>query len=251
MVEQKDFQENEAAFLTKIRTALSRDTEQKNNAASFRELFASRDDRQLLQRINDRNDLDFQGLVAALTENAKPLNLSVHTAATLADAADIVTQLAREQSPEFGTTKQIVQHDHPDICNLRLWEHFAAEPISVHTTYQADPEIRKKTESSFIGITAADWGVAESATVLHLTKAGRPRSTSLVPAIHIALLRRDRLLANLTETYAMLRQDKQLDSVTFISGPSKTADIEAHMVHGAHGPREMHIIVVTETPAAQ
>ncbi len=43
-----------------------------------------------------------------------------------------------------------------------------------------------------------------------------------------------------------LREQARLDSFVFISGPSKTADIEACMVNGAHGPREVHIVVLCE-----
>ena len=103
--------------------------------------------------------------------------------------------------------------------------------------------MREKTIASFIGITAPAIGVADSATVIQLTRPGQPRSTSLVPSIHIAILRQDRLVKDLEEAYVLL-QEERLDSLVFISGPSKTADIEATMVHGAHGPREMHLVVI-------
>jgi len=67
-----------------------------------------------------------------------------------------------------------------------------------------------------------------------------------VPSVHIAVLPLDRLVAELSEIYAHLEAlDPMPAAVTFISGPSKTADIEAQLVHGAHGPREMHLFVVT------
>lgn len=236
--------DHEIRFLRTVRKALVPDSEEERHAREYPEIFASTDDRQLQQRINSRGCLDYQGLLAAFTEHAEPLNLKMHTAATTREAAGIVARIARETDPEFGTCKHIVQHVHPDIQALRLWETFAGQAISVHTTFQEDPELREKTRASFIGITAADWGIAESATIVQMTAPGRPRSTSLVPSIHIALLRQNRILANLSEAYSMLRRNPELSSVTLISGPSKTADIEAHMVHGAHGPREMHIIVL-------
>ncbi len=77
---------------------------------------------------------------------------------------------------------------------------------------------------------------------------------SLVPAVHVAVLTLDQMLANLTELYALLEQDRIAHKnglthhMVFISGPSKTADIELTMVHGAHGPREMHLVVVEQDP---
>jgi len=53
------------------------------------------------------------------------------------------------------------------------------------------------------------------------------------------------LVADLQETYALLKNRSSLDNVVFISGPSKTADIEAHMVYGAHGPKEVHVIIIS------
>jgi L-lactate dehydrogenase complex protein LldG len=82
------------------------------------------------------------------------------------------------------------------------------------------------------------------------TRAGQARSVSLVPAIHIAVIELNQIIADLKELYALLKWDPQAkkegltNCMTFISGPSKTADIEATMVHGAHGPREVHVFVI-------
>ena len=83
------------------------------------------------------------------------------------------------------------------------------------------------------------------------TRAGQARSVSLVPAIHIAVIELNQIIADLKELYALLKWDPKAkkegltNCMTFISGPSKTADIEATMVHGAHGPREVHVFVIT------
>ena len=92
--------------------------------------------------------------------------------------------------------------------------------------------------------------MAESATLVLPIRPGQPRSISLVPSIHIAVITADQILANFKELYALLRwgpkgEGAELDNcLSFISGPSKTADIEATLVHGAHGPRELILIVL-------
>lgn len=236
--------ENETAFLRKIRTALIPESDTTRLKIDYPHVFENIGSPALYEQIRNRNDLECIGLITSFQENSTPLNLGVHPVRDLKEAADWIARLARTAAPEFGSEKHVIQHAHPDIRELQLWKLLADDPITVHTTFSEDPELREKTKASFIGITVADWGVAESATLVQLTAADRPRSTSLVPSIHVGILRKERILANLAEAYAMLARNPSHGSITFISGPSKTADIEAHMVHGAHGPREMHVLLV-------
>jgi len=82
------------------------------------------------------------------------------------------------------------------------------------------------------------------------TQSSQPRAVSLVPAIHVDVIREDQIIESLEELYFRLKwdpdeQEKGLTScMTFISGPSKTGDIELQMVFGAHGPKQLHICVV-------
>ena len=83
------------------------------------------------------------------------------------------------------------------------------------------------------------------------TRPGQPRCVSLLPSIHIAVIRMEQILSNLNELYTLLKWNpiEQAEGITrcmtLITGPSKTADIEATLVHGAHGPRELTIVVLT------
>lgn len=249
--------ENEYFFLRNIRKALGLAPETGRSRGQYPELFAAPNTRQILHRVRNRTAEERDELVELLRTNAQALGIHLHLAETEADAAAIVVEIVRSREPEFSHTKHVILHDHPDVAALQLWKRFTREAVTVHTTFSSDRELREKTIASFIGITAPAIGVAESATVIQPTRPGQPRSTSLVPSIHIALLRRDKLVADLEEAYALLQEEGRLDSVVFISGPSKTADIEAQMVHGAHGPREMHLLVLPSsagqlvpTPAA-
>lgn len=182
--------------------------------------------------------------VQLFMEQARPLNLLTHLCSGWQAAAATIGTIATAGKLEFTARKEIIAHAHPDIDALQLESMLAALDIPLHRSVGDAATVRQHTMNSFIGITAADWGVAESATLLHLTAPGRPRSTSLVPSIHIALLPIHRLLLNLEQAYQQLQSTSLPDSLVFITGPSKTADIEAHMVLGAHGPKEMHAILV-------
>ncbi|WP_136795970.1 LutC/YkgG family protein [Desulfosediminicola ganghwensis] len=239
--------DNELRFLSTVRQAVAPDSDMPRDKRAYPEIFAYTDDRQLVDTVENRTDLDQQGLASAFMDNADPQSLSVYCIKSLDEAADIIVNIARNRVPEFSNNRHIIQHAHKDISGLKLWERFSEDPITVHTTYREDSELRDKTIASFIGITVADWGIADSATLVQCTRPGMPQSTSLVPSIHIGFVRRSRILANLSEAYAMMRRDSALNSWCFISGPSKTADIEAHMVYGAHGPKEMHICILEDT----
>ncbi|KJR99678.1 MAG: hypothetical protein VR65_15610 [Desulfobulbaceae bacterium BRH_c16a] len=239
--------DNQNSFLGNIRIALGLGAGEERDKSHYPALFSSPDTGAIVARMQNRTAEEKEELVNLFQENARALGIHTHIALTDSDAAGIVVELIRSKEPEFTHTKHIMQHDHPDIAALQLWKRFNREAVTVHTTFSADSELREKTITSFIGITAPVIGVADSATVIQFTTPGQPRSTSLVPSIHLALLRRDRLVADLSEAYALLGEKGYPDSFVFISGPSKTADIEAQMVHGAHGPREMHLIVL---PAA-
>lgn len=240
---------NQTAFLATIRTALGEVPDIERSKSTFPSLFAAPDTTEILKKIRSRTVTEHNELLKTLLHNGNTLNISSHIVESLPEAAEVVVELIRSKEPEFNYTKHVIMHDHPDIAALQLWNRFNREAVTLHTTFSSDRQIKDKTIASFIGITAPTIGVADSATLVQVTEAGRPRSTSLLPSLHIALLRRKNIVADLAEAYALLRQKSYLDSLVFISGPSKTADIEAHMVYGAHGPRELHLIVVAEPTA--
>mgnify|MGYP001037215964 CR=1 FL=1 len=233
-------------FLGDIREALGYSRENARSPEECPEVFAGSDDTAVLEKIQYRTTVEKQTLLQIFQTNARELNLNVYPVRSLDEAGEKIAAIVDATEPEFGSAKQLIQHDHPDIAALQLWKKFSGKAVQVHTSYSADFEVREKTIASYIGLSVPRWAVAESATVIQITEPGQPRSTSLVPSVHIALIHIGDLLADLTEVYALLRRELPDYSYVFISGPSKTADIEAHLVHGAHGPYAMHVIVIDE-----
>lgn len=96
------------------------------------------------------------------------------------------------------------------------------------------------------GLTIADGAIADTGTLIHADPRRTPRTLSLVPPIHICLLDARRLYPSLQAALADTRWCEAMPSnLIFISGPSKTADIQQTMAYGAHGPREL-IVLLTE-----
>jgi L-lactate dehydrogenase complex protein LldG len=99
-------------------------------------------------------------------------------------------------------------------------------------------------------LTGAEAGVAESATIIVRSGAGRPRLASLLAPAYIAVLRREQIARGLGEALARIRArhgDALLadaSSLVFVTGPSRTADIELTLTLGVHGPRDVHVVLV-------
>ena len=107
-------------------------------------------------------------------------------------------------------------------------------------------EARKALGTDRVGITGCFCAIAETGTLLQLSAAGQPASTSLVPDTHIAIVPATRIVNGMEDAWALVRtQCGALPrAVNFISGPSRTADIEQTLVLGAHGPYRVHIVIV-------
>lgn len=117
----------------------------------------------------------------------------------------------------------------------------------------------EKTRETFfaadIGITEADYLIAETGSIIQLARPDAPRSLSLLPPIHIVVADRGHLLPDLFDLFATLgangTEPPTLPScVSVITGPSKTGDIELKLVTGVHGPGEVHAILLESTPLA-
>jgi len=105
-------------------------------------------------------------------------------------------------------------------------------------------ELRELCSTAAVGITSADYCLADTGTLVMLASHENPRLISLLPPVHIAVVSRDRILSGLDELSSMLPLPaEQTSSMVLITGPSRTADIEQILVRGVHGPGEIHVII--------
>ena len=97
-----------------------------------------------------------------------------------------------------------------------------------------------------VGVTTAQWGIAETGTLVLESARERSRLLSLVPPIHVALLSTRCICESLGDALARVRQTAS-HAITFITGPSRTSDIELTLVVGVHGPQTVHVLLLEET----
>ena len=99
-----------------------------------------------------------------------------------------------------------------------------------------------------VGITGCFCAVAETGTLLLLSGTDTPATVSLLPETHVALVDTARIVATMEDAFALLRAERGEvpRAINFISGPSRTGDIEQTIVLGAHGPCRVHLVLVGE-----
>jgi len=112
-------------------------------------------------------------------------------------------------------------------------------------------QLRELSAAAEIGVTGADLAIAETGTLALISGRGRPRSTSLLPEYHVAVFDRRVLVETVDQAGVVLEawhadpaRSMSGGAITFITGPSRTADIELTLTRGVHGPREVHAIFI-------
>lgn len=109
----------------------------------------------------------------------------------------------------------------------------------------AAAELRNACATAAAGITSAYCLLAQTGTIVLRARADEPRLPSLLPPVHIAVVHQDRLLSNLDEMLSMIpRPVDDSSAMVFITGPSRTGDIEQFLVRGVHGPGVVHVVIV-------
>jgi L-lactate dehydrogenase complex protein LldG len=252
------------AFINRIRAALGHRSSDRPGSNKLCTGQLSSETGTILDRIKKRTAAERQQLLDRLIEMAQPINLNVTVLKDEPAVAAAIAELVKNKNPEWGEQKSIVAWKHPLIEKLDLAAVLAPLKVPVHLTeMQASKDgdqfaeeaiagLRKQVIDAYIGITSADFCMADTASLVMRTRPGQARSVSLVPSIHIAVIYLNQIILDLKELYALLQWDPEVQKegltncMTFISGPSKTADVEATMVHGAHGPREVYVYVIAD-----
>ena len=97
-----------------------------------------------------------------------------------------------------------------------------------------------------VSVTAAYCGIAETGSLLLVSGEQNPTCLNFLPDYHIVVIKAEQLVQRMEDAWDRLRASttQMPRSVNFISGPSKTADVEQTVEYGAHGPRCLHVILV-------
>lgn len=159
-----------------------------------------------------------QPLLESVEQFTKELSaLSGHVYQTENPTQDII---------EFLKTRGI----HKIMLEPNTLDESLLQKADIDFTHEADPQI-------LVGVTNAICGLADTGSVLEADGALHP---SLLPEIHIAVLKSKDILPSLSNAVHLVKDKK---AAVFITGPSRTADIEMTLTIGVHGPKEIHVFV--------
>jgi L-lactate dehydrogenase complex protein LldG len=113
-------------------------------------------------------------------------------------------------------------------------------------------ELRERLARADLGLSGVDYVIAETGTLVLMARAGQMRGVSLLPPVHVAVARTSQVIATLAD-YLLLAQAAGVDPqqyltscVSFVTGPSRTGDIELKLTVGVHGPGELHLLVLDD-----
>jgi L-lactate dehydrogenase complex protein LldF len=128
---------------------------------------------------------------------------------------------------------------------------FGTEPTIEAIQRHARESLRQKFIDAAVGISGANLAIAETGTIMLVTNEGNADLTTTLPPVHIALFGIDKVVATLDDAVAVLRMLPRSGTgqlmttyVNWITGPSRSADIEQSLTIGVHGPREMHCVIL-------
>jgi len=141
--------------------------------------------------------------------------------------------------------------------SLAIWESDFLKQINLREFLEnkglkfASLNSKEEMAEADIGITEADFGIADTGTLVLIANEKQPRSVSLIPPVHIAIIKSDLIVENLKDLFVLLTNTishsgsltNLTSCITFITGPSRTGDIELTITLGVHGPKELVVLI--------
>ncbi|MGD2217632.1 MAG: lactate utilization protein [Gemmatimonadales bacterium] len=206
-------------------------------------------------------DGDRRSLAEAFGAKLEAISGSYDILEDTAAAFQRLAQLVKEWSAEDGT-----ETDAPPAIEVLSWAPRALPIENLRGLLEEsgialfvpedlyDESTRVRAARATIGLTGADAAFASTGSIVVASGRGKSRAASLLPLRHLALVPMSRIHPTFEAWLHALRRDQVLGSylrvsgqIVFITGPSKSADIELNLTLGVHGPREFHALIFDDT----
>lgn len=192
-----------------------------------------------------RGQGDRPAMIESFRRELEPLGGLAHLAQSDAEAITLVLRLLHEVNG-----KELLMWDDAEIPVAGLGDALRANGYTrLKVDMPHDGVARKahlmELERAAAGITGALGGLADTGSLALVSSASRPRLASLLPPTHIALLPTSRLFPDMASFFAANPDvTREASNLVFVTGPSRTADIELTLQRGVHGPKFVHVLLL-------
>ena len=215
--------------------------------ASIRGALGSKKDRTITEPVPDVNESlvrlcqTDEDLPARFANRAQALGMQIHQA-KVSELSALLGDVLEKHNCQQAVTS---------IAN-QLLNKQVTEILSNLGTKMIDHESASWHDQQFVvdvGITDVDAALAETGSIIINSGAHRSRGSYLAPPVHIALVYKDQILADMIDYFGRTSGpliQPNWSSTVLISGPSKTADIEGILITGVHGPGVVHIVIIED-----
>jgi L-lactate dehydrogenase complex protein LldG len=181
-----------------------------------------------------RTRLDRDAMIELFVEMAQAVDTTVARVAHIGDVPDEVVAYLEER----GVPHRVKVAPHPDL-----------EAVPWSKQPDLTVEFGHAGDADFAGVALAYAGIAESGTLFMVSGPHGPTTLNFLPDVHVVVLRAEDVIGTYEEAFARLRSERNVPdfmprAVNWITGPSRTADIEQTLLLGVHGPRRLHVILV-------
>ncbi len=207
-----------------------------------------------VQAMRQRAAAQWQELWERFAKELEALGGQGHRAADAGEAAALIATLAAGRGAKKIVTWDLAPLGFGSVADALRGRGLEVVNASPPRAQAEDPAVRARIRAALVeadlGITGADYAVAETASLLLFSGEGRSRLVSLLPRFHVALIRKEDLVPAMRDMQAILevehREGRAVDAscLNFITGPSRSADIEFVLARGVHGPGEVHVILI-------
>ena len=155
------------------------------------------------------------------------------------EAGEYVFSLTKERETEL-----LVRWDVEELERLGIDGSLGEAGIEVVVWGELE-DFREVAAKADIGLSTAEWAIAETGSLVIEGGPAKGRSVTLLPPVHVAVVDVDRVLATVPDAIAEYAESGEVPAnLTFHTGPSKSGDIEMTLAVGVHGPGEVHVVLV-------
>ena len=183
----------------------------------------------LAARISSRAPGDVNAELSQLFAEIEKLGGKTRRLTDAANLKDALQDLMRVEAIKKATLWQTTE-----LNELGVEEVLTSLGVEIVSPYVANRAVAECD----LGITGADYALPETGTLVLRSSIEKPRIVSLLPRVHLAIIQPGSLRADLHQVFDEVKRDGYF---VFVTGPSRTADIELTLTIGVHGPQALHV----------